>query len=306
MFAFLFRSSIQKAFVNALDVGWSFFLLLPLFVLWSLAATFGWRVFLREAPRKSTPGIWTLFLIRTKALAMNTLIPTVGIGGDIYRVIGTKSVDGIAGSAPPVVLDRVASLTAEVAFACLGIAVFATMSASTTPQLLLGLGMTIVLVAAVLSWHSELSLLSRIPFLRKIKRFDDVMGALLKNPAYRRAMHRSVGWHVVERILMMGEIWLVAAALGVPLTFGQVLFSFALTSVFSIAFFYMPAQVGAYEGGLAFAFSLLGLPAATGLSIALVRRGRQLLVSAGGLLLFAFKQNREAKQIPAREEKGRM
>ncbi len=291
-FALIFRNSIKTAFLRALDIGWAFFLLIPLFILWSLAATLGWRVFLRSTPRDGVPGLMRLLSIRTQALAMNTIIPTVGVGGDVYRAVGTRSKDGIRSSAPAVVLDRVASAMAEVAFACLGMAVFATMSASTTPQLVFGLTTTAALVAAVLSWHSEMALLAKIPILRKIKSFDEVMGALLKNPSYRRAMHRSVGWHLVERTFMMTEIWLIALFLGSPLTLGQVLFAFAMTSLFSFALFYMPGQVGATEGGLAFAFSLIGLPPEAGLSVALVKRGRQLLMAGAGLLIFMVEHHR--------------
>jgi len=49
-----------------------------------------------------------------------------------------------------------------------------------------------------------------------------------------------------------------------------------------------PMRIGAAEGGRVFVFGLFGLDAATGLTLGLVRRIRELAWTAGGLTLYAW------------------
>lgn len=287
MIAWIIRDSIAEAFSQALDAGWWFFLLLPLFVCWSIPAALGWRSFLLRTPNASIPGLGRLLVVRTEALALNSTVPTIGVGGDVLRASMTRAGGGIQGSAPPVVLDRIAIAMSEVVFAALGLAMFATMNVASSRDLVLGAVIVAVLSAAVLSWRVFFTLLAKIPWLRRIRNVDRILTHLRTNKGYRRALHRSVGWHLVERTLMMAEIWLAARFIGLEVSAGAVLFAGAMTTLFSVALFFVPGQMGAFEGGLAFAFSLIGLPATAGLSVALIRRGRQLVVALIGLgLLF--------------------
>ena len=54
-----------------------------------------------------------------------------------------------------------------------------------------------------------------------------------------------------------------------------------------IAFSFVPGQVGVSEGVFAMLFGAVGLPGAAGLTLALVRRTRAILVAAVGMTLFA-------------------
>ena len=48
-------------------------------------------------------------------------------------------------------------------------------------------------------------------------------------------------------------------------------------------FFFIPSQIGAFEGGLAWVAGVMGLAATVGFTLALVRRLRQIIVAAAGL-----------------------
>lgn len=83
--------------------------------------------------------------------------------------------------------------------------------------------------------------------------------------------------------LLAAEIWVVLRALGydvgaaVPLLFeGGVKF-------ISIAFFFIPGQLGASEGVYALLGRTLGYPAAAGVTLVLVRRLRALIAAGAGL-----------------------
>ena len=60
----------------------------------------------------------------------------------------------------------------------------------------------------------------------------------------------------------------------------------------AIAFAFIPGQFGALEGTYALVFAAIGLPAAVGLTVALVRRMRGLLVASVGVVMLAFLDGR--------------
>jgi uncharacterized membrane protein YbhN (UPF0104 family) len=293
--AVFFRTAIRRAVVSALDIGWSFLWLIPLFTAWSLAATVAWREVLAATPRRSTPGLLRLFVVRTEALAVSSLMPTAGLGGDVLRVALTKTHAGVHSSAPPVFLDRLSSTIAEVAVAALGLVLFAFSATGTPWRIILAALATALLLAAIFYWRALLKLSVRLPWVRQSSKVRRIVVTILTNRAYHPALSRSVGWHLVERILMVGEIWLIGNLLGLPFSLVHALFAAALTTFFAYALFFMPGQLGAFEGGLAFAFSVIGLPPAAGLSAALIHRGRQLLVAGAGLLLLLLERGGDTK-----------
>jgi len=87
-----------------------------------------------------------------------------------------------------------------------------------------------------------------------------------------------VGW-----LLMVGEFTYVVHALGLPLTITQ---SVAAMVAARVAFLLpLPAGIGALESSLALAFPLLGFPAADGVALSLLIRGRDVLLAGIGLWL---------------------
>jgi len=56
------------------------------------------------------------------------------------------------------------------------------------------------------------------------------------------------------------------------------------TKVVGLAFFFIPAQVGAAEGAYTAVFGALGLPLAAGFAVPFIRRLRMIALSAAGLL----------------------
>jgi uncharacterized membrane protein YbhN (UPF0104 family) len=105
-------------------------------------------------------------------------------------------------------------------------------------------------------------------------------------------------WHLLERLLMVGEIWLVSALLGADLGLRGAFIAKGIASAAGAMLFFVPGQAGAYDGGLAYGFSLLGLPAELGLTVALVRRARQLLVGVAGSGLLLLERGRRTEQEP--------
>ncbi len=281
---------------DAVDAGWRFFLLFPLFIGWSIPAVAAWQLFLKASPRRSVPGIFRLLTVRLEALALSFSLPTGGVGGDVARAVLTHSEAGYEDSAPPVVLDRAAFAFAEVTVALLGLVIYAARMTVSIRMWIAGVLGTVLIVIAALAWQSLFRMILKIPWVRNNSAVRGSLEQILTNRAYRTAFFRAGGLHLLERIGIFSEIWVIGWMLGTILTPVETLFAGALTSFFGFAFFFMPGQIGAYESGLLFGFSLLGLPASTALGIALLRRARQLGITGIGYIFLVFERKKAGLQ----------
>lgn len=302
---FWFRGFIVDAAREAVNAGWRFFLLFPLFLGWSIPAVAAWQLFFKASPRHSAPGILRLLIVRLEALALSFSLPTGGVGGDIARTVLTHSGSGYEDSAPPVVLDRASFISAEVIVALLGLVIYAVKKTVSIELWIAGVFGTVVIIAAAVAWKGILRLVLRIPWLRRSETVRVSLEQILTHQGYRKAFIRAGGLHLLERIGIFSEIWVIGWMLGTVLTPVETLFAGALTSFFGFAFFFMPAQIGAYESGLLFGFSLLGLPASTGLGIALLRRSRQLGITGIGYLLLMLERRNAHARPSGRSVPGR-
>ena len=87
--------------------------------------------------------------------------------------------------------------------------------------------------------------------------------------------------------LLLGEVAIGLFSLHLPVRAGAVLSIEAASRAVRMLGGWMPARIGADEGGAAAAFVALGLPAAGGLALALARRLRDMMFSLVGLVWLA-------------------
>ncbi len=85
--------------------------------------------------------------------------------------------------------------------------------------------------------------------------------------------------------LLAAEIWVVLRSLGYGVGTAVPLLFEGSVKLISIAFFFVPGQVGASESVYALLARTFGYPAAAGLTLALVRRVRALIVAGAGLVV---------------------
>jgi Lysylphosphatidylglycerol synthase TM region len=90
------------------------------------------------------------------------------------------------------------------------------------------------------------------------------------------------------QVLLLAEVAIAFWCLHLPLRAGNVLAIEAAGRAVRMIGGWMPARLGADEGGAAAAFVALGLPAASGLAFALARRVRDMLNSLVGLTWIAW------------------
>jgi Lysylphosphatidylglycerol synthase TM region len=87
--------------------------------------------------------------------------------------------------------------------------------------------------------------------------------------------------------LLVVEIMLLLGALGLLAGLGTAFVLEGAVKCIGALFFFVPGQLGVSEGIYALLLPLVGLPAAAGVTIILLRRARALAVGAAGFLFFA-------------------
>ena len=90
------------------------------------------------------------------------------------------------------------------------------------------------------------------------------------------------------QLLLITEIWVVIPGLGFALSWNGPFILEGGVKFIATVFAFIPGQVGASEGVYSLLAGAIGLPPAVGLTLALVRRIRGLLVASVGVVVLAF------------------
>jgi uncharacterized membrane protein YbhN (UPF0104 family) len=96
-----------------------------------------------------------------------------------------------------------------------------------------------------------------------------------------------VATEFVAQALLVLELFVLLRATGEPFPLSRPFLIESATKFISMGFFFIPGQVGAAEAVYALIFKALGLPASAGVSLALARRLRSLLIAGAGLIFLA-------------------
>lgn len=268
---------------------------LPFFFVWNQLATLAWRALLRGTGASPAP-LSELVRVRIEAQAVNQLVPTAGVAGEALRAFRATGGQNLAASSLATILDNVAGLVSGLVFAICalvfhlrarsGEGVLRALTASVAGALGLLTVSAIALFYLGPRWLPRLTATSRLPAV--IEPFAD------RSLDIRQTFRNAIGLRFLERIVAVGETYAVFHAVGAPVSIaGAALVSGVLVAV-SFAAFFSPGQLGAAEAATAVIGVVLGFPAALGLSAALLRRVRQLVVCALGLismLVRSFERN---------------
>jgi uncharacterized membrane protein YbhN (UPF0104 family) len=103
---------------------------------------------------------------------------------------------------------------------------------------------------------------------------------------HRARFYRSTFFYLCGWTLDTVEIYLVAHLLGVPITWPQALVMEAFTGVAKAMGMWLPGSLGVQESGIVLMGKLVGLPDSFVAAYALIRRARELIFAAVGMLLF--------------------
>jgi uncharacterized membrane protein YbhN (UPF0104 family) len=282
-----YHATIADAATKLGDLSPLVLLALPLFWLWNHVASIGWHGLVRATGHPAPPSTWKLSLIRIQGQAVNLAVPLASVGGEALKsTLLSRRQGALAPGVSSVGLDLASSTAAAALFFVGGMALHSGALPLTPALRLVITGAALALAVALLNVPALAERLIRRLRPRPGTSLARLRDALARNPrALGRAFRRASTWHLAERVLTAGEIYIAAVALDVGLGLLDALFATALMTGFTLVFFFIPAQAGAAEGALSMAFSALGLSPTAGLAVALVRRGRQAVVCALGLSL---------------------
>ncbi|MBI1976593.1 MAG: flippase-like domain-containing protein [Candidatus Omnitrophica bacterium] len=118
------------------------------------------------------------------------------------------------------------------------------------------------------------------------RRTDQSLTGFYRN--HRRRFLLSILFHFLGWALGIVEIYLIMRFLHIEISWGQAWILESLLQLVKALSFLIPAALGTQEGGALLLCTGLGLGSASGISLALVRRFRELVWAGVGLLLWVW------------------
>ena len=144
------------------------------------------------------------------------------------------------------------------------------------------------LLGAILERIAGLPLVRRRlkPNMTDVHRVEDLLLDVMHDRPRRFAWILST--ETVSHALHIFELYLILRALDLAAGFDTAAVIEGAAKFIGLAFFFIPAQVGASEGAHTIIFEAVGLPAVAGFTVPFVRRIRSIVVAAAGLACMSF------------------
>jgi len=144
------------------------------------------------------------------------------------------------------------------------------------------------LLGAILEWVASLPLVRRRlrPDMPAVHRMEDLLLDVMHD--HPRRFARVLALESASHVLHIVELFLILEALAIAAGIGTAVLIEGAAKFISLAFFFIPGQLGASEGVHALIFEAVGLPVVAGFTVPFVRRIRGVLVAALGLLGMAL------------------
>ncbi len=262
----------------------------------TLCDTLGWRF----AFSRDRVGIGTLIATRLAGEAFNLTTPTAALGGEAVKtwlLRGRVPTDEAVSS---VIVAKTTITIGQGLLLLLGV-VLAWTSLAADSRILLAMEWLVTLEVLALGGFVLVQtrglaarggrLLARLGVSRfdghaTLGRIDESLAAFYRERPGRLAL--SIGCHLVAWLLGAVEAWLILWFLGTPVSLVTATVIEAFGTGIRFATFLVPGSVGVLEGGYAATFAALGLGSTAGVSFSLVRRIREAVWIAIGLLAFVL------------------
>ncbi|HJU19020.1 MAG TPA: lysylphosphatidylglycerol synthase domain-containing protein [Stellaceae bacterium] len=254
-----------------------------------------------ERPRPSRRYFVWMRWIRSSVAA---LVPVSGVGAALIAVrLSIRGGIAMDMAAASLTLDATMEMITQIVFTAMGIGLFL---AGTSDSRMLDWGLPGLLAAVLLvalfiaaqRWGGLKLVESGLARLAKrwpaLSRFAEAKlhDCLIRLYRDRRAAVVAATYHLGAWLLGAGEIWLALVAVGHPLNLADCVTIESLSMAARSAGFFLPGALGAQEGGLILAGGLFGLSPETAMSIAVLKRLRDVVVGVPGLFAWLWAEGR--------------
>ncbi len=280
------------------SVGWRApVLLLPYLAVYMMDCM-GWRWTL---PSGLGVGFARLLAIRWSGEAVNNVVPTGHVGGEVVKVylLGRQGV-GRAVAAGAAVVSKTSQTLAQVMFISIAAWCFAGLVPGDSGWrramwMALGGGVMAVGVMLWVQWRGLFRTLAGVLCWRgclpgwlarregALRELDGRIGAFYAGQPGRMAA--SVASYLGGWFLDSVEIWVAGWLLGQPVTMSQAVAVEGFVGIAKLASMWVPGAVGVQEGGILVLGRAVGLGEPFCMAYALMRRAREAIFAAVGWLL---------------------
>jgi putative membrane protein len=279
----------------ALIIGWQ----IVLFVILGLA----WDVIMpRSAMRRPWVQIWGRMVRDASA----NCLPFSQVGGFVFgaRAVTLHGVEWHTATASTVV-DVTAEFLAQIAFACIGLAILLARAPGSGLAVPVEIGLGIAVMACfAFFWLQQGAgpLFTRLGRRIAGRWFEDANERVAVLQAelgliYGHATKLVFGFlmHLAGWLCTGVAGWIAYRALGVPLDFDDALAIEALLSAAAAIAFLVPVNAGVQEAGYAGLGAIFGVPPELSLGVSIVRRARDLAVGVPILLVWQLVEMRRLR-----------
>ncbi|CAB3969918.1 hypothetical protein CFB40_06015 [Burkholderia sp. AU31652] len=265
--------------------GYALLWLVPFHALPLLLDAYAWHLLLDK--RSSLPFLWWIATVRE---AVNRLLPVVGIGGEIVGIrLARWQVPDASRVTASVIVELLVTIVVQYAFAALGLVLLL----ATTDSMgggTIGLALLLTLPLPVLGvvlmrrggiFHAIERFAGRLlgdshRLLQGVdgKRLDADIDGLMSRTGL---LFSAFFWQLAGYVLGALEIYWALALLGHPVSIGGAIAIEAMAQAVRHAAFMVPGGLGVQEATVVLLAQMFGVDRETALSLALVKRGREVL-----------------------------
>jgi len=301
---------VLQAFARA---GWPLLLLVPAHLVPLAFDAQGWRLLLKPIDRQRRATLPFLLWIAAVREAVGRLLPAASIGGEVVGIrLSRLRLQDTTAVAATVIVEVLITLVVQYLFCGLGLVLiihiapgigqFWTFSAG----LLLSLPIPVVIF--VLLRHG--AVFERIEALaERLLGVENRFAVRLDGARLDREVHRlfrqtgrlacSLAWQLAGYVIGSAETWFALKLLGHPVDIGAAIAIEALTQAVRHATFFVPAGLGVHEAGVMLLTSIAGVSGDVALSLALIKRMREILFGVPALLSWQWVETHQLRQARA-------
>lgn len=285
---------------NLHTVSWGFFLMVLFKGMRYLAQTLSWRLLLGEERKKVS--FWKLFKTNLEGESLNYITIT-RMGGEPLKAWGIKEKVSLAHSAASVIVLKFCTILGFWIVISSGfLTILFNTDVTSEIKKYVGIGVIIVTIFLIsISWIQKIGMFRPVSWILKqfrskkewiatqvlrLTKLDDKILETYRSYPGRvssSTLLTAIGWAeefffiwLAFYFLKINETWVLPTLIG---TMSLLLNSF---------FFFVPWRAGTQEGTMVLTFTLLNLSEPTGLSVAILKRMRELVWIFSGLILFAL------------------
>jgi putative membrane protein len=301
---------VLQAFARA---GWLLLLLVPARLVPLAFDAQGWRILLEPIDRQRRATLPFLLWVAAVREAIGRLLPAAGIGGEVVGIrLSRLRLDDTTAVAATVIVEILITLAVQYLFCGLGI-VLITLTAPGIGQVWtisvgLLLSLPIPVVVFFLLRHGAaferieafarqlLGVKNRFAMRLDGARLDSEVHRLFSQPG---RLAQTLAWQLAGYVIGSAETWFALKLLGHPVDIGAAIAIEALTQAVRHATFIVPGGLGVQEAGVILLAGLAGVSGDVALSLALIKRMREILFGVPALLSWQWVETHQLRQSRA-------